>query len=425
MTSNQATETAPSIETAREAVKAKSDGRRFVGLDGLRGYLALCVVLVHTLGLFAPVVLHRTHADLLGQAIVVFFALSGFLIYLPFMYRILDARPLPSIRDYARGRIFRVYPAYIVIFLIANFALSGLFLSNAMETMVPGSDAGTGMITDPLRLLLHLTLLQNYFPGELQTGINSSWTLTIEITFYALLPLLSLAALRLGRSWTGRRRYLLAALPGLALVALGAVSRVIAWVLYEGTGISLLDAEWGANPIGVFSRSFAVWSDNFGWGMLAIVAFAAVQRGELTRVGRLKPRTAALALLAIALVAAAASVLIETRPLPFIVAAGSAAFILVLVLPNRRGVTSAFSRAVDWAPVRYVGMVSLSTYLWHYPVLLMVLRLGIGFPDTILGAATNIAMVSAISVALASVSYWLVERPAQAFAARRAASRRQ
>ena len=191
----QATEAAPGDGLD----KPKVDGRRFVGLDGLRGYLALCVILVHTLGIFAPIVLHRTHADLLGQAIVVFFALSGFLIYLPFMYRILDARPLPSIRDYARGRIFRVYPAYIVIFLIANFALSGLFLSNAMETMQPGKDTGTGMIVDPLRILLHLSLLQNYFPGELQTGINSSWTLTIEITFYALLPLLSLAALRVGR----------------------------------------------------------------------------------------------------------------------------------------------------------------------------------------------------------------------------------
>ena len=125
MTSNmRVTETAPAIGTTQEPVKAKAEGRRFVGLDGLRGYLALCVILVHTMGIFAPVVLHHSHADLLGQAIVVFFALSGFLIYLPFMYRILDARPLPSIRDYARGRIFRVYPAYIVIFLIATLTPS-------------------------------------------------------------------------------------------------------------------------------------------------------------------------------------------------------------------------------------------------------------------------------------------------------------
>lgn len=405
--------------------KPKVDGRRFVGLDGLRGYLALCVILVHTLGLFAPIVLHQTHADLLGQAIVVFFALSGFLIYLPFMYRILDARPLPSIRDYARGRIFRVYPAYIAIFLIANFALSGLFISNAMETMEPGKDTGTGMIVDPLRLLLHLTLLQNYFPSELQTGINSSWTLTIEITFYALLPLLSLGAMRIARSWTGGRRYLAAALPGIVLIVLGAVSRVIAWRLFESSSISLLDAEWGANPLGVFSRSFALWADNFGWGMLSIVAFAAIQRGALTKVGRLRPRMAALVLLVVALLVAAVSVLTETRPLPFIVAVGSAAFFLVLVLPNRRGETSLFSRAVDWVPVRYVGLISLSTYLWHYPVLLVVLRLGLPFPDTIPGAAANVAMVAAISIALASVSYWLIERPAQAFAARRAASRRQ
>ena len=231
--------------------------------------------------------------------------------------------------------------------------------------------------------------------------------------------------MRIARSWTGGRRYLAAALPGLVLIALGAVSRVIAWVLFESSGISLLDAEWGANPLGVFSRSFALWADNFGWGMLSIVAFAAVQRGALTKVGRLRPRMAALVLLGVALVVAAGSVLTVTRPLPFIVAVGSAAFFLVLVLPNRRGETSLFSRAVDWVPVRYVGLISLSTYLWHYPVLLVVLRLGLPFPDTIPGAAANVAMVALISIALASVSYWLIERPAQAFAARRAASRRQ
>jgi peptidoglycan/LPS O-acetylase OafA/YrhL len=142
-------------------------------------------------------------------------------------------------------------------------------------------------------------------------------------------------------------------------------------------------------------------------------------------VARLRPGRAALVLLALGVVAAAVSVLTETRPLPFIVAAGSAGFILVLVLPNRRGVTSVFSRAVDWVPVRYVGMVSLSTYLWHYPVLLVVLRLDLAFADTVLGAALNVAMVAVISVALASVTYWLIERPAQSFAARRAASRRR
>ena len=45
----QATEAAPGDGLD----KPKVDGRRFVGLDGLRGYLALCVILVHTLGIFA------------------------------------------------------------------------------------------------------------------------------------------------------------------------------------------------------------------------------------------------------------------------------------------------------------------------------------------------------------------------------------
>lgn len=407
----------PTTATAPVATAA----RRFVGLDGLRGYLALCVILVHTLGMFAPAVLYRLHADLLGQAIVVFFALSGFLIYLPFMFRILDARPLPSLRDYARGRMFRVYPAYIVIFLIANFALAGVFHTNAMESIVPGSDAGTGRILDPGRVLLHLSLLQNYVPSELQTGINSSWTLTVELAFYALLPLVSVLALRFGRTWTGARRYLLAALPGVFFVVLGAVSRVVAWVLFEVSDLSLLEAEWGANPLGVFSRSLAVWADNFGWGMLAVVLFAAVQRGVVAAIGPWRPRVFAVGVLVLALAAAAASIVVAPRSLPFIVAVGSAAFILVLVLPTASGVPPLVSRMIDWAPARYIGLISLSTYLWHYPVLLAVLRSGWKAQDTIPGAALTVLVVAVISIALASVTYWLVERPAQVAAARLAA----
>ncbi|MDH6181681.1 peptidoglycan/LPS O-acetylase OafA/YrhL [Microbacteriaceae bacterium SG_E_30_P1] len=397
---------------ARAAATAKAPKQRLIGLDGMRGLLALSVILVHTMGALAPLVLTATHLDLLGQVIVVFFALSGFLIYWPFASRIISNRPLGSISDYLRNRALRVYPAYIVIFLFANFVLAGSFLSNAMETMVPYTDAGTGVITNPLDLLLHLTLLQNFFPSGLQTGINSSWTLTVELTFYVVLPLLAIAVHRVGATWK-RSRYLLAALPALALIALGVVFRGIAWAIQLIGGVSVLDAEWGANWLGVLSRSFLVWSDNFGFGMLAIVAYIAAKNGALVSLGRVSLRAVATLSLIGGLLFAAVCLVLRLPWLSTGVALASGAFFLLLLLPVRTREHPRYAAVLDWAPFHYIGLISLSVYLWHYPVLLTIIRLGWAGPDTPLGAAYNVALVAVFSIAAGSVTYWLIERPAQ------------
>lgn len=409
----------PSTQPAAEpAVKptagraSKSAKPRLIGLDGMRGLLALSVILVHTMGALAPMTLAVTHLDLLGQVIVIFFALSGFLIYWPFASRIIGDRPLASISDYLRNRVLRVYPAYIVIFLFANFVLAGSFLRNAMETMTPYTDNGTGVITDPLTLLLHLTLLQNYFPSGLQTGINSSWTLTVEITFYAVLPLLAMLVVRIGRNWK-RSRYLLAALPAFGLIALGIVFRGVAWGIQHAFGFSVLDAEWGANWLGVLSRSFLVWSDNFGFGMLAIVVYLAVKNGDLTRTGRLSLRAWATIALVAGLLVAALCLVLRLPWLSTGVALASGAFFVLLLLPGKRRPHPVYASFLDWAPFDYIGLISLSVYLWHYPVLLTVIRLGWAGPDTLLGAAYNVGLVAVFSIAIGSVTYWLIERPAQ------------
>lgn len=408
--------------TGTATVPAPKTGSRdrLIGFDGMRGVLALSVILVHTLGALAPVVLSRSHIDLLGQVIVVFFAMSGFLIYWPFATRIIDGRDAPSLRSYYLARVLRVYPAYVVIFLFANYVLAGLFLRNAMESMVPLTDAGTGTMTDPLSVLLHLTLLQNYFPSGLQTGINSSWTLTVEITFYALLPLLAWGGSRLARGPV-RNAYLAAALPGLALFAFGLVMRGLGGVFFGMSDLTLLEAEWGANWLGVFSRSFLVWSDNFGVGMVAVVLFIAARKGALTHVLGMRLRTAAIWVTLLALLAAGAALVFFPRYISSAVAVASGAFFLAILLPSAKGRTPKLATVLDVRPLHYIGLISLSTYLWHYPVLLTVIRLGWFAPDTPIGAVLNFVLVAVLSVAISSVTYWLIERPAQRLAARKRA----
>lgn len=405
-------------ETAVSGAPRIAPRSRLIGLDGMRGVLALSVIMVHTLGAVAPAVMAQTHLDLAGQVIVIFFALSGFLIYWPFATRIIDGRDTPSLRSYYLARAFRVYPAYIAIFLVANYVLAGSFLHNAMESMVPYTDDGTGTITNPFEVLLHLTLMQNYVPSELQTGINSSWTLTVEITFYAVLPLIALLAARVANRG-GRNRYLIAAMPGLVLFAFGILMRVLGWVAFTLSDLTLLDAEWGPNWLGVFSRSFFIWSDNFGAGMVAVVVFIAAKKGVLTHVGRLRVRTVAVLVTIFALVFAAIALVVLPRFISTAVAVASAGLFLSLLLPTSKDKVPVAASTLDVAPLHYVGLISLSTYLWHYPVLLTVIRLGWYGTDTPLGALQSFALVTVLSIAISTVTYWLIERPAQLLAARK------
>src|SRR4029077_20216035 len=59
--------------------------------------------------------------------------------------------------------------------------------------------------------------------------------------------------------------------------------------------------------------------------------------------------------------------------------------ILVIVAPLARGENSAIARCLDIRPIRFVGKVSLSAYLWHYPILLVMGRWGLMAGDTLAG----------------------------------------
>jgi peptidoglycan/LPS O-acetylase OafA/YrhL len=395
-----------------EKVVVANKPARLVGLDGLRGILALCIIITHVTGALSPKVLAETRVDLLGQAVVVFFALSGFLIYRPFMSRIIDGRPQPGLRTYFRLRVFRIFPAYLVIFLIANFALHAVFLTNAVISSQPRTDEGTGVITAPLNLLAQLTLVQNYIPSLLQTGINASWTLTAEIAFYALLPFVSMGAARL-RTRTPAHPYRAALAPAVVLVVVGILVRTLGTIIAAThPHLSLDEIEWGPTGIAVLSRSILTWCDAFGLGMIAAVVIAAVRAGELARIGRLTVRQAGVIAFGIGLVGAAVAILTFEKFIGTAVAFSALALIVLLIAPTPTREVPRLSRAVDWAPLRYLGTISLSIYLWHYPVLLLFTRLHLEGADTLGGAAWNFVAISVATVALASVTYWLVERPA-------------
>ncbi len=174
---------------------------RLQTIDGLRGFLALSVVLFH------GAVYHRYLQDgtwqgppssgytLLGTGgVAVFFMITGYL----FWCRVIDERRHMNWTKFYIGRVFRIAPLYLASvlgLLVLVMIQTGWRLRvpaiTFVEEMVPWLALG---LFDPTDL--------NGHPGTLILNAGVTWSLRYEWLFYLLLPALGLVAgrgsLRLG-----------------------------------------------------------------------------------------------------------------------------------------------------------------------------------------------------------------------------------
>ena len=82
----------------------------------MRALAVICVVAVHTISesafdssLVDRLVLH------LNIGVTIFFVISGFLLYRPFIASRTTGADAPRLRDYARRRVLRILPAYWLV----------------------------------------------------------------------------------------------------------------------------------------------------------------------------------------------------------------------------------------------------------------------------------------------------------------------
>lgn len=393
---------------------------RIVGLDGVRGLLCLSIAITHVTGHYSPNTAAAWKTNAFGFSLVYFFVLSGFLLSLPFLRNLVKDRAasaMPNVTDYTIHRLARIMPGYLVIFLVCNFVLQVSYIGN-QATFPLGGDAGTGMITDPGMLAANLTLTQSYFPQYIQTGINPSWSLTLEYAFYACLPVLFLGVFAMRKRIQMNPLLLACLVPG-ALVVLGMAGRAMIPLVNahsDTTDFNLLN--WGPTWAAVFAKSFLTNADNFALGMFAAILFVAIERGVLP--ARVTKRLRLFSLLAIlpVLVLSALMLAFASQFVTAGVGVVAALMILVIVVPLAQHRKSRLANALDFAPIRFVGEISLSAYLWHFPVLLMLGRFGWMAGDTLPGMLQNTVLVLSVTVLMASITYYLVEKPAMNYAKR-------
>jgi peptidoglycan/LPS O-acetylase OafA/YrhL len=390
---------------------------RIIGLDGVRGLLCLSIAITHVTGYYTPHTAATWKTNIFGFSLVYFFVLSGFLLFLPYVRNLVAERSvarMPNVKDYALHRFARIMPCYVAIFFIVNFVLQLSYLGNP-ATLPPDSKTGVGMITNPGQLLANLALVQTYFPGYIQTGIGPSWSLTLEYAFYASLPVLGWLLFRM-RKRSARNPFVLAALAPAILLVVGLVGRALIPVVnrYGGTTDFIL-LNWGPNIAAVFTKSLLTNADNFAMGMFAAVVFVAIEHGALPeRISRRIRALSAVAILPVLVVSASFFVLAVN----FVTAGVSvvaALMILIIVVPLARGDDSKLATALDVRPIRYVGEISLSAYLWHFPMLLLLGRLGWNAGDSLPGMLTNIVLLLTATILAATVTYYLIEKPSMSY----------
>ena len=158
-------------------------------------------------------------------------------------------------------------------------------------------------------------------------------------------------------------------------------------------------------------------ADQFAFGMVAAVLLAWFRQTRESPASASSWRWGSLAAAGVAVVATR---LWDWGVFEFtVVAFAFGALLLFVATPARRGGPGTLARVLDWGPARYTGLVSYSMYLWHMSVIWIVLRFGLAIPGTSVASyLANVVIVVLGTMALSTVTYFLVERPALALKSR-------
>lgn len=409
MSTATAPQIAADVAAPSPAVAPPPGNPRFALFDSLRGLAAIAIITFHVFSLTGAMdrpVIGDTVAVLGPRSLILFFVISGFLLYRPYVAARAAGRPGPRTSRYLRRRALRIIPAYWV-------ALTVL-------AIYPGI---VGVFSDDW--WRYYFFLQLYSTETVGGGIPVTWSLCVEVTFYLLLPFWAMGVrrIRLGSGPYAWRRAELAAL------ALAATVGVVFQVLAAQEMVS-----------DILASSLLGQSTWLALGMALAVASVAAGRSERNSwpVRTVLERPGLCWIAATACLAALTAILqpggllgileaLNTRqPVPEtlvaigLTAAMSALFVAPAVFGERAGRLP--RRILASAPIAWLGLVSYGLFLWHLPIAQLLAlpadpfhfsASGLDLAAKLPFAVTPILLMLTIAVTsvLAAVSYYVVELP--------------
>jgi peptidoglycan/LPS O-acetylase OafA/YrhL len=330
-------------------------------IDGLRAFAVLPVVAFH-------IGVARLPGGYVG--VDVFFVISGYLISSIMLTELSAGRF--SIASFYERRVRRIAPALIATLAVTTVLAYWYFLPEEL------AEYGRSLVAATLSVSNFFFWREvGYFdlPASGKPLLHT-WSLAVEEQFYLFLPVLLATAFRSGRRWVTPLVWLVT-LISLALSIAGAF-------LYPDANFYLPHTR--------------TWELLLG----TLLALDAVPRLE-TRLARESG-----ALCGVILILAAVLTFSVSTPFPGLTALVPCLGAALVIAAGVHG-GSIVGRLLSLPPLVFIGRISYSLYLWHWPVIFFQ-RVASLFVDGTDSRSAKVAM-AVVSLLLATVSWWCIERP--------------
>lgn len=410
------------LNTLFEEQKNNHHGNTIMVLDGVRACAILFVIIFH--------VNRSNHDDLWnwhdnplassvstagGTGVTLFFVLSGFLLFMPYARAFLTAGRWPLARTFYLRRALRIMPGYYLSLLLLVFLSAPQYLQPAHLF-----DFG-----------LFLTFLMDSSASTFRALNGPYWTLAVEWQFYMLLPLLMLGVLLLVRRVRLELRLRAVTLCLFGIIAGGLAVRFAGLYFLENRTATLLVPRPVLNVLLFFTfGQTGKYTEDFAVGMLGALIYISAQglSPEHAFVRRL--RRWSLWLWGLGIVILVFSALWHyqapatpaTPAWPFLdpimseynwlsemlLAFGYGMCILAILFGPRE-----LQRPFAWKPLRWIGLISYSLYIWHLPLLTLFQHMLPGYASLNIYLAYTLSWlwIALVVVPFCVLYYAFVERP--------------
>lgn len=330
-------------------------------IDGLRAVAVLSVVL------------HHLSASLMPGGYVgvdVFFVISGYLITGIISREM--AQGTFTFASFYERRARRIFPALFAVLAITLVVGYFLLLPSDYSATLRGA---LGTLFFASNIVFWRDMAAGYFAAT-DAGLNPllhTWSLAVEEQFYVFFPFLLLLCYRYCRRNIT-----------LILVACAVLSLALAALLVQNKSVAVF-----------FLSPFRAWELLVG----SLLALNAVPKLKSRAVREVLASAGMLAIVA-------ACFIYDSRTtFPGLAALAPVLGAAVIIHAGASG-PSLVGCLLQWRPVVYVGLISYSLYLWHWPLIVLV-RYAMGMEPI----SPYIPLLLSVSLMLGSFSYHFIEQP--------------
>lgn len=371
----------PSHSDAGSTTKSPHDARKLgksymPGLDGLRALAVLAVLLYH----ISP---NQFTGGYIG--VDLFFVISGFLITYRNLQNIQNPNKTFTLKNFWLRRARRLIPALVLVILVCvpiGAIIYPDILVGAFRQVAGALTYSTNWVE-----IIHGS---NYFDQANPSLFKNFWSLAVEEQFYIIWPplLLLLLSRRLKNS---QLVTIVATIAVASMVLMGVLAAPDNYTrVYYGTDTHCFGLAMGIIFAFIWNKEKGSLSKEWLSAQPWIPALAPVGLIGFILIVMLVPDTAAF-----------------TYPFGLVLGSLFSLFLVgaVIIRPD-----ALFTRIMELAPLRWIGVRSYGIYLWHWPMLVF----GRILIPTAMGTVENVAvdvLFALISFVASDLSYRFIEEP--------------